>query len=103
MSVQVTTRCMCNLESEWPAHNQGKFQDDQLEEKPAYLHVHIMQSEIKSKEAKGSYISGCIRVYTQTKIIKNNKYSYNSSQLFTTNLINKINVCMCIKFDQETS
>ena len=24
MSVQTTARCMCNLESEWPAHNQGK-------------------------------------------------------------------------------
>ena len=24
MSVQDTAKCMCNLESEWPAHNQGK-------------------------------------------------------------------------------
>ena len=24
MFTEVTARCMCNLESEWPAHNQGK-------------------------------------------------------------------------------
>ena len=41
MFTQVTARCMCNLESEWPAYNQGKTLGWLAREKTQYKNYSV--------------------------------------------------------------
>ena len=41
MFTQVTAKCTCNLESEWPAHNQGKTLGWLAREKTQYKNYNV--------------------------------------------------------------